>query len=475
MMEKRIDTDELSKVDVDQFYGIELIEFSARIAETSLWMMDHIMNLELSKRYGYLFRRIPIKKKPNIVWRDALEFDWNDIISSDQCSYIFGNPPFYGANQMQKEQKQQMIEKFKFDGIGKLDYVTAWFLKAGQYVNDHTPISFVATNSITQGEQVNILWDILSNKLKLNIIFAYQSFKWFSESRKQAQVTIVIIGLSKKSPNMKKLFKNDNSISNPMYISPYMTESTHILSTVKKISKPINGLPKIQDGAVPLDGGNLTFTKEQKDALLVQEPHAEKWLRPFIDAKSFIYDKIRWVLYLEHIDPNELNKLPEIMKRVNATKEYRSSSSRKGTKDLADTPTKFAWGLVPSKTFLIIPRVTSENREYVPIGYFDPPVIPSNQIMVVENANVELFGLVTSKMHMLWLRLIGGKLETRLRYSAGMVYNTFPTPKDGYENLRPHAEKILNIRTKYPNSTLEILYHLNNNAIRFEKSTSTFG
>jgi len=462
---KRTDTDELSKVDVDQFYGIELIEFSARIAETALWMMDHIMNLELSKRYGLAFRRIPIKKHPHIEWRDALEVDWNDILPASECSYILGNPPFGGSKFQSEEQRKQIqdlanIAKSK----GTLDYVCGWYLKAGQYVNEKTSIGFVSTNSITQGEQVAQLWPILVAKYGLNLNFAYQQFKWKSEAKGTAGVTVVILGLSKNNKKEKKLFHNDEdqTIENPIYISPYLIGSNEPIPLVKKSSKPINGLSKMITGTQVIDDNNYIFTDIQKEEFLAKEPDAESLFRPFIGAQEFLHGTQRWLLNVSDADPKKLRSLPETNKRIDLVKLFRSQRDRVATKRLAEFPMDYQIKQIPDKPFLVIPEHSSEKLEYIPIAYEEPPTIPTHKVRFIPNASIELFGLLTSKMHMIWNNVIGGKLEIRNIYSIGMVYNTFPTPNTKLDNLKQYAEKILNIRESYrPTLTLFDLYNGN--------------
>ena len=454
---KRIDTDELSKIDVDQFFGIEMIEFSAKIAETSLWMMDHLMNMELSKRYGLAFRRIPIKKKPNIICRDALEFDWNELISSKSCSYIYGNPPFSGARQMTLEQKIQTVEITKSKN---LDYVSNWFVKACEYAHVNAQIAFVSTNSITQGEQVKLLW---SNILKddLEISFAYQSFKWDSEAKNKAGVTVVIVGLSRNFDGRKRLFHyNGGKIieERPKYISAYLRGSNIDWTSVTQVSKPINGLPIIRMGSNPVDGGNFIFNEIEKDEFLKKEPDAAKYLHPYYSGKDFLHDNKRYVLALQNIKPDQLKKLSNIMKRVEAVRDFRLQNKSETTKKYAETPTEYYQTNIPQKPYLTIPQVSSENRKYVPMAFMKPPAITSIQLYHIENASIALFGLLESKMHMLWLNSFSGKLETRLRYSANRVYNTFPVPED-YSSTEPFAQKILDIRETHTNSTLADLYH----------------
>ncbi len=459
---KRGDTDKLSKVDVHQFYGIEKEKFSSKIAEISLWMMDHLMNRELSDRYGLKFRRIPIQKQPNIHERDALEVNWEDILSSSECSYILGNPPFGGAKVLTTYQRDQTkhIANLGKSG-GTLDYVCGWFLKAGQYVNEDTPIGFVSTNSITQGEQVAQLWPKLLNECGLHIIFAYDQFKWNSESKGKAQVTVIILGLSRNDENTKRLFHHDAdnlTEENPKYISPYLIGSTKNLPIVAESSKPLNGLPSIKMGSKPIDNGHYIFTDDEKDEFLKKEPNAKPFFKPFVNAKEFLNGGNRWILKLHDIKPNELMKLSETKKRVAMVKSFRLNSKSLGTKKLAETPIRYHLNVIPTKPFLVIPATTSERRDYIPMGYLKPPIIPSNALMIAENMSFGLFGILISRMHMVWVRTVGGKLKMDLRYSAGMIYNTFPIPDAGYDSLLPYAEKILSVRKSYPDSTLVDLY-----------------
>jgi len=474
----QLDVSSLSKVNVDQFYGIEIKEFSAQIARTALWMMDHIMNNELSEKFGQLYQRLPLEKHPHIRHDDALEIDWNDVLPASQCSYILGNPPYGGNKKMNKKQKNQVqcIANIGKSG-GILDYVCAWFLKAGEYVNSVKedkekkhfkviiPFGFVATKSITQGEQVRDLWRILFEKHYLNIIFAHKQFKWISQSPGKPAVRVVILGLSKDKKKKKRLihFEGDaKKEENPKYISPYLINSNKELITVRKVTKPINGLPKMELGSQPLDDRKnhyYLFTDEEKVEFLAKEPDAESLFKPFMGADDFLYNKSRWILDLHGVKPQTLQNLPEVMKRMDAVKSYRSKRDRIATKNLADFPTKWGIETIPREPFLAIPRHTSEIRyKYLPMGYLEPPIIPGDSISVIENAEPELFGLLTSKMHMVWLRVIGGSLEGRVRYSEGVVYGTFPLPKAGFESLKHYAEEILDLREKHTGTALADLY-----------------
>ena len=459
----RIDVSILSKVDVDQFYGIEKSEFSAKIAETAIWMMDHIMNNELGAKYGIAYARIPLKKSPSIRQADALEIDWNDILPSSECSYILGNPPFGGPKHATKERRQQIINIANLGKSGgTLDYVSGWFLKAAGYVGNNAKIGFVATNSITQGEQVGQLWPILFEKHGMEIAFAYVAFKWRSEAKKKAQVHVVILGLTKRGTSAKKrLFHIDddgNTLEdNPVHISPYLF-GTEDIRIVRETSKQLNRLPTMRMGSQPIDGGNYIFSDEEKAEFVHRETGAEPFMREYIGANEYIKGTRRWILALQKVSPAELNRLPEVKKRVEMVRKYRQGSKRASTKKLAKTPTFYQADILPQKSFLVIPEVSSERRLYVPIGYMKSPIIPSNKLRVVEDADIGLFGLLVSEMHMVWLRYVGGRMKSDFSYSIDIVYKTFPVPNGNLAFLKKQARLILDIRKKYADSTLEDLY-----------------
>lgn len=462
---ERFDVAGMPLVNVDQFYGIELNGFSAKIAEAAMWMMDHLMNNEISAVYGDSYVRLPLKERANILNADALETDWNQVLPAKQCSYILGNPPFGGPRRINDDKRAQIKRISGLPkGGGNLDYVACWFIEASRYARPETKIGFVATNSITQGEQVGQFWPLVYGHGK-DISFAHESFKWGSDAAGKAQVHVVVVGLEHKRQMVdrkKRLFCYEDAgvfETEPRCISPYMLGMQAATPIVKKTCKPINGLPRIADGAVPLDGGNLTLTDQERVKLLSKEPEALKFLRPFIDADDFLACKQRWLLYLKDVELGTVKRdFPEVMKRVNATRSYRMSCKRPASKKLANRPTELAWGVVPSSTFLVIPRVTSENRKYVPIGYMEPPAMTSNRVMVLEGADLGVFGLLTSWMHMIWLRVVGGRLENRFSYSASVVYNTFPTPAGSLKTLESYAHKVLDSRAAHPSQTLKQLY-----------------
>ena len=467
-----LDTAWQSVVDVDQFYGIELGEFPARIAETALWMMDHIMNNRLSLEFGKTFVRIPLEKSPHIVHGDALETDWSGLLPPGDCSFVLGNPPFVGAKFQTPDQRAQVrgIAALGKSG-GTLDYVTAWFIKAGEYVNGgDARIGFVATNSITQGEQVAQLWPVLFGRCKLEIAFAHRTFAWGSDARGKAHVHVVILGLDRRKTVRaeKRLFSypdlnGDPEESRHAALSPYLFDAGGLSDphlVVREESAPINGMGRLIIGSKPIDGGEYIFSTEERAAFLDAEPEAAPWLRPFIGAREYLQGGERWILALHDTPPDVLARLPRVRERIAAVRAYREDSKSAPTRELAATPTLYHVNVVPTAPFLVIPEVSSERREYAPIGWLEPPTIPSNLVRVLGNATLADFALLTSAMHMAWLRHIGGRLKSDYRYSIGIVYNTFPMPPQGADlsKLEPLAQAVLDARAAHADATLADLY-----------------
>ena len=470
-----LDISMLSKVNVDQFYGIEIGEFPVRITETAMWMMDHIMNNRLSLEFGEAYSRIPLRVSPTIKCADALEVDWSELIPPEECSYVFGNPPFAGAKFQSKAQRHQVkrIASLGKSG-GTLDYVAAWFLLAGAYVNDsEIRIGFVATNSITQGEQVAQLWPLLFERHGLEISFAHRTFAWGSDARGKAHVHVVIIGLDQRrdARAKKRLFNYPNVDADPVEsehaaLSPYLTDADKIANpflTVNNEHNPINGFRKLIIGSKPIDDGNYIFDSCELEELLESEPEAAEFVRPYVGAQEFLQNRQRWILSLHNAAPEQIERMPRIKAMVASVRKFRMKSTSAPTRKLAETPALYHVNVIPRSAFLVIPEVSSERRDYVPIGWLEPPVIPSNLVRVLENASLVEFALLTSAMHMSWMRNIGGRLESRYRYSIGLVYNTFPTPP-GYpgsshrQTLERAAKSILAARTDFPDSSLANLY-----------------
>ncbi len=472
-----------SVVDVDQFYGIEISEFPARIAATALWMMDHIMNNRLSLEFGKTYARIPIEKSPHIHHADALEIDWGEVLPPDACSYVFGNPPFGGSKYQSAGQRAQVRRVAALGGSGgTLDYVAAWFIRAGEYVrrtqqeNSSQPprIGFVATNSITQGEQVAQLWPLLLDRHRLEIAFAHRTFAWGSDARGKAHVHVVIIGLDTTElvPRDRRLFAyedlNGESLeSRHAVITPYLFDGGALANphlVVREEGRTINGLIQLVTGSQPIDDGLYIFNAEERLAFLDAEPDAATLLRPFVGAREYLQGGERWILALHDASPATLAQLPRVRERIAAVRAYRRTSKRTSTLKLAETPTLWQVNILPAAPFLVLPEVSSERREYVPIDWLKPPVIPSNLVRVLKDATLADFALLTSAMHMAWLRHIGGRLKSDYRYSIGVVYNAFPTPP-GFKSenasllaLELLAQAVLDARAAHPDATLAALY-----------------
>lgn len=463
----------LSQIDVDQFYGIELGEFPARIAEVALWMMDHIMNNRLSLEFGQSYARIPIKKSPRILHADALESDWSNLITPNECSYILGNPPFAGSKYQSPEQRAQVRRIAHLGGSGgTLDYVTAWFLTAASYLRQsQAKIGFVATNSITQGEQVAQLWPLLFDRFGLEITFAHRTFAWGSDARGMAHVHVIIIGLCRRDqePPVKRLFSyndihGDPTESQHAALTPYLFDAGSVINrhlVVEERSRPLCEIPQLVIGSKPIDDGNYIFDAQERSAFLKREPHAKNYIHPFIGSKEFINGLERWILVLDGVSPNELRSMPSVLERIAAVKQFRLRSASRPTQDLAKSPTQFHVTVIPDRPFLVIPESSSERRDYVPIAWLSPPMIPSSLVRVLLDADLWHFGVLTSTMHMAWLRQIGGRLKSDYRYSIGIVYNTFPWPEATDQQrtkVRSLAQAVLDARARFPTSTLADLY-----------------
>ena len=464
----------LSRLDLSQFYGIELNNFPALIAETALWIMDHIMNLRLSHIFDTDFTHIPLQKSPNIRHADALDMEWSELIAPQDCDYVIGNPPFIGSKFQTPAQRAQVKRIARLGGSGgTLDYVAAWFIKAGAYAKvSKTKIGFVATSSITQGEQIGQLWPILFNHCQMEIIFAHRPFVWESEAQGQAHVYVVVIGLAHRgqAPKRKPLYANSSgethmTISHTAAITPYLVDGEGLSNphlVVREVANPLSDVPRLMMGSQPIDGGHYIFNAEQRAEFIAQEPAAEAWMRPFVGAAEYIKNKQRWILLLHGISQQELYHLPQVQTRIKAVQTFRAGRKSRSTQALASMPTCFNHTLIPIRPFLVIPEVNSMRRDYLPIGWLEPPVIPSNLLRILERATLWHFGILSSAMHMAWLRQIGGKLGAGCRYSSGVVYNSFPWPVATTAQkwqLSAYPQAILDIRNNYPDARLADLYN----------------
>jgi hypothetical protein len=434
----------LSRVNVDQFYGIEIGEWPARIAEVALWLMDHQMNQKISAAFGQLYQRLPLKKSPHIHCGNALRLDWKKVLPSEQCSYVLGNPPFVGKHYQNKDQRADMVHVFSnFKNTGDIDFVVSWFYRAAEYIQGtRIQVGLVATNSITQGEQVPLVWGLLFDRFKIKIHFAHRTFAWESEARGKAHVHVVILGFGAFDTTNKRIYDYESekvTVVNANNISPYLTPGPDLFVT--KRSKPLCDVPDMRCGNKPTDDGNFILTDEEKAAFVKDEPAAKKFLRRFTGSEEFINGNMRWCLWLKDVPPDELRTMPKVMERVQRVKGFREKSTAEPTKKAAKTPTLFFYISQPTSEYILIPEVSSERRQYIPIGLVSEDVISANTNFLIYSNSHYHFGVLTSAMQMAWVRQVGGRLKSDYRYSGSMVYNNFPWPSPTPEQRERVEEK----------------------------------
>jgi len=472
------DIELMIRVNVDQFFGIETEEFPARIAQTALWLMDHLMNKKVEQRFGKYKPRIPLTASPTIVIDNALSVDWETIVSKDELSYILGNPPFVGLSLRTTQQQNDMEIVFTDnDRAGRLDYVAAWYKKAALFIKDTLIESaFVSTNSITQGEQAPILWEDLLNKNNIFINFAYRSFVWSNEAKGKAAVHCVIIGFSKNERKNKQLFEyNDEGTLlefEAKRINGYLIDADNVF--IKLRGKPDDKLPVLKQGSKPWDGGFLLLSENEKEILINKYPQTQAFIKRYIGSEEFINNVKRYCLWLLDVEPSAYRNIPEIMERLEGVKKIRKETKTLAVNKQADTPALFSQIRQPKTNYLLIPETSSENRNYIPIGFLPPENIASNATLVAENATLYHFGILTSIMHMAWTRTVCGRLEMRYRYSPS-VYNNFPFPNPTDKQrteIEKLAQTVLDTRLLSPNSSLADLYDPLTYAKRITKSPS---
>lgn len=457
------------KVSISQFFGIEINDFAVSVAQTALWIAESQMLKETEDIINRNLDFFPLKSLTNIVEGNALRLDWEEVVQADRLDFIMGNPPFIGARLMPQgsPQKKEIEDVFgDIREVQDLDYVCGWFKKAAELASQHENlvVAFVATNSICQGAQVPVLWSELY-KLSMHINFAYRTFKWHSEATDQAAVHCVIVAFSKKMAKSGKIFSvsSEGSVSEEIVdgtISPYLTKGAEIFVSAQK--KPLCAVPEMNFGNQPRDGGFFVIADKDKDSLLSKYTELAPYVRPYIGAEEFIRGKKRWCLWLKQCPLSLRSSNPYIKDTVRKVKEFRLSSKAKTTNGYAKVPHLFAQITQPDDTpYLIVPSVSSERRLYVPIGFVDGLSISSNAVQIVPNASLYHFGILTSSVHMAWMRAVSGRLEMRYRYSKELVYNTFVWPriseKQKYK-IEQAASKILDSRKRYNGSTMAMLY-----------------
>lgn len=449
---------DLVKVKISQLYGIEINDFAVSVANAALWIAESQMLEETMSIVYSNIDFLPIKSYSNIVEGNALRLNWEKIVPKDKLSYIIGNPPFVGANSVSKSQKEELLDLFgKKSNAGILDYVSGWYAKAANLIQGtKIKCAFVSTNSITQGEQVSVLWEYLSSK-GIYIDFGYKSFVWNSEAKDKAKVHCVIIGFSSKNNGNKMIFDKDSK-QIVESITPYLTEGKMIF--VGRMNNPISLVEGITKGCQPTDGGNLIIEEEDYLEFIKQEPNARKYIKRLYGAVEFINNRKRYCLWLTGISPSELRSMPKVLERVQKVKEMRLNSSAEGTRKLAERPHEFR-ETYNFDSYIIIPSTSSENRKYIPMGFMGKDDISTNANLIIPNATLYDFGILTSNVHMAWMRTVAGRLKSDYRYSAKIVYNNFPWPtvtEEQKEFIANTAQGILDARALYPDSSLADLY-----------------
>ena len=448
------------QVSIHQFYGIEINDFAATVAKTALWIAESQMLKETEDIVAHQIDFLPLKSYANITEANALRLNWEDVVPKGKLNYIMGNPPFVGARLMNADQKADV--NLIFDGwknAGNLDYVCCWYKKTTDLMQGTAIRSaLVSTNSVSQGESVANLWKPLF-EAGVHIDFAHRTFRWDSEAKIKAHVHCVIIGFSTAPNSAEKVLYSGDRIQIVKNINGYLLDADNVF--VESRNKPLCDVPQIGIGNMPLDGGNYLFTVEEKDEFVKKEPLSQKWFRPWIGSHEFINRYFRYCLYLKECPPNELRHMPQCMERVNAVRDFRSSSQRASTKKLADFPLSFATSNIPDANYIVIPKVSSERRRYVPMGLLSPDILSSDLVFIIPDATLYHLGVLTSNVHMAWMRAVCGRLKSDYRYSKDVVYNNFPwpTPTDEQKSrIEQTAQAILDARELYPDCSLADLY-----------------
>ncbi|MBQ8691512.1 MAG: class I SAM-dependent DNA methyltransferase [Synergistaceae bacterium] len=460
------------KVSINQFYGIEINDFAVAVAKTALWIAEHQMIRETQDILHDFYRNyLPLKTYANIVEANALKLDWRGVIKPKELNYIMGNPPFRGYSNQTHEQKSDILSVYvdengrPYNSAGKIDYVAGWYFKAAELMQEtDIKCAFVSTNSITQGEQVSSVWKPLFNRFGIHINFAWRSFKWSSESADMAQVHVVIIGFYCGAAYLSTFLdlQSDGSVvktNAKEEINPYLRDAVSVFIDARQ--RPLCDVPEMRSGGKPAEGGNLILTATERDELLAHEPQAENFIRPFMMGKDFINRKPRYCLWLVDATPTDIKNMPLVYKRIEAVSEFRLASSKAATRRKAATPTLFDERVECAADYIAVPKTSSENRFYIPIDYLSKDIIPGDALRILPDASLYHFGILTSRVHMAWMRVTAGRLKSDYSYSNTIVYNNFPWPSPSDKQrvkIEQSAQKILDARALYPNSSLADLY-----------------
>ena len=453
------------KVNINQFYGIEINDFAVTVATTALWISESQMLAETEQIIKHDIDFLPLKANANIHEGNALRIDWETVVPKDELDYIIGNPPFVGYSNQNKAQKEDILSVFvdkngkPFKTAGKIDYVAGWYYKAAQLMlGTKIRAALVSTNSITQGEQVAFIWKPLKELFDIHIDFAYRTFRWDSEASDKAHVHCVIVGFSNVLNTKKFIFDNDKK-KEAQIINPYLIDAPEVFIESRKNS--LCHVPVMIYGSKPTDGGFLFLTEEERKEAIAKEPKLEKFIKRILGATEFINNKVRYCLWLVDASPNDIRNSSFIKERVAQVREFRLLSPKKATQESANTPALFQEIRHPKNDYLIVPRVSSERRHYVPMGYVSSDVVTNDAVQIIPDASLYHFGILESNVHMAWMRAVCGRLESRYRYSKDIVYNNFPWPEvndEQREKIAATAQAILDARTLYPDSSLADLY-----------------
>lgn len=467
-----LDTDSLIQVSISQFYGIEINDFAVSVAKTALWIAEEQMMEATQEVVMAPFNFLPLKSNSNIHEGNALRIDWNDVLPAEKCSYICGNPPFVGYSFQTESQKNDLEQcsRIPVKSIKSLDYVSGWYLKAADYCVDSVECAFVSSNSICQGEQVNWLWRPITINSGIKINFAYRPFIWDSEAADKAHVHVVIVGFSKHDVLPKKIW-TDDKMTIADNINGYLIDAPTVF--VESLTKPICNVSKMVLGIDPTDYGNITFSNDDKDSFVIDEPQSSKYFKKYLDGRSFLHGVTRWYLDLRNCSEDELEKMPLCKRRVNNIVEARSKAKSKATQKRANEPLKPKQGWMPESDYLVIPRVSSERRTYIPIGFCSKDIISSMQNQLIPGGNLYHLGILSSQFHNAWMRVVAGRLEMRYRYSAGIVYNNYIWPgavehpdvpveeaisTEVRKKVESCAQAVLDARNAHPDNSLADLY-----------------
>ena len=454
-------------IDVDQFYGIEIEEFPAQIAQVAMWLVDHQMNVRVSDEFGLYFARIPLKTSPHIVHDNALRVDWNEVLPAEICCYVLGNPPFVGKKEQSATQKADVEPLFGLlKGGGILDYVAAWYVKAAGYSKANISIrcAFVSTNSITQGEQVGVLWGWLLAQ-SVHIHFAHRTFRWSNEASGKAAVHCVIVGFGLGDIQNKVIYDYDDIAGEPLavnakFVNHYLIDAPNVI--LGKRTVPICRVPEINYGSMANDNGHLILSREEYQAFIAFAPQASHLLRRYVGGHEFLNNEERWCFWLKDISPGELRRFPQLMERIDAVKRFRLASNRKETRALAVMPSLFGEIRQPCTDYLLIPKVSSESRPLMPIGFIQSRTIANGSALIIPDARKYEFGVLSSTMHMAWMRTTAGRMKSDYQYSAGIVYNNFPWPESPSDAqklaIEAATQGVLDARATDPGSSLADLY-----------------